>query len=67
MLNILFLSLSYPFDVNVSNILLNMAAMVTPETITPTEKLPFKGYIDSQLYSIKTGTIGIIKNPKRSY
>lgn len=66
-LNILFLSLSFPLDVKVSNILLNIAIMVTPETITPTEKLPFKGYIDSQLYSIKTGTIGIRKNPKRNY
>ncbi|CAD8074756.1 unnamed protein product [Paramecium sonneborni] len=59
-------SLSFPLDVKVSNTLLNKARIVAPETMTPTEKLPFNGQIDSQLYSIKTGTIGIRKNPKRN-
>lgn len=61
------LSLSLPLAVYVNKMLLNNAAIVAPETITPIEKLPFKGYIASHPNSIKTGTIGIKKNPNNNY
>ena len=53
----------FPFTITVSNYVMHTVINVAPESMIPTAKLPFKGYIASQLYSNIIGTNGTKKKP----